>query len=76
MWIFTHAACRVASLTLAAVTAADRDGAALLAGASGAAAAAPEATAMVATAVVPATATVILDGPRRSRGLRWRAGLR
>jgi hypothetical protein len=46
----------------------------LLAGASGAAAATPEATAMVATAVVPATATVILDGPRCLRGLRWRGG--
>lgn len=69
-WIFTSASCRVASPTLAAVAAAGRDGAALPAGAFGAAAATPEATAMVATAVVPATATVILDGPRLLRGLR------
>jgi hypothetical protein len=48
----------------------------LLAGASGAATATPEATAMVATAVVPAMATVILEGLRLSRGLRWRGDWR
>ena len=68
--IFTRASCRMVSLALTTVAVSGRDGAALLAGAFGAAAATPEATAMVATAVVPAIATVILDGLRLFRGLR------